>query len=318
VQPIADPIVFPPGVGVRGPCAVAVGNFDGVHLGHAAIVARLREAAGRHGVPAVVMTFDPHPASVLRPGEAPVPLTTPERRAELLVQLGVDAVCVQPADAALLAVEAEDFFARILRDRLQALATVEGQDFRFGKRRRGDVAMLARLCAAAGVSLEVVPPVVMDGEPVSSSRIRGLVAAGRIREARALSTADYRLTGTVVVGARRGATIGFPTANLADVATLLPALGVYAARVRVEGRQYAAAVHLGPNVTFGESRVSVEAHLVGFSGDLYGTSLDVDFLDRVRDTRRFASVEDLKAQLADDVATSVRIAAAAPFSSGTT
>lgn len=318
MQPIADPIVFPPGARVGGPCAVAVGNFDGVHLGHAAIVRRLREAADRLGLPAVAITFDPHPASVLRPAEAPVPLTTPERRADLLRRLGVDMVCVQPADAALMAVEAEDFFARILRDRLGARAVVEGRDFRFGARRRGDVAMLERLCAAAGSGFELVPAVVVDGEPVSSSRIRGLVAAGLIREARALLTADYRLTGTVAVGARRGATIGFPTANLSEVNTLLPALGVYAARVRLEGREHAAAVHVGPNVTFGESRVTVEAHLFGFSGDLYGRRLDVDFLDRVRDTRRFSSAEELKTQLADDVATAVRIAAAVPSPSGTT
>jgi riboflavin kinase/FMN adenylyltransferase len=310
VQPIADPIVFPPGTGGCAPCAVAVGNFDGVHVGHAAIVSRLREVAARHGVSAVVMTFDPHPASVLRPAEAPTPLTTPERRAELLADLGVDAVCVQPADAALMAVEAEDFFAGILRERLGARAIVEGQDFRFGARRRGDVAMLARLCIATDTHLDVVPPVVVGGEAVSSSRIRGLIAAGRLRDARALLTAAYRLTGTVEVGARRGATLGFPTANLAGIATLLPALGVYAARARIEGRDHVAAVHVGPNATFGERRVSVEAHLVGFSGDLYGRRLDVDFLDRVRDTRRFASVEDLKAQLADDVATAVRIAAA--------
>jgi riboflavin kinase/FMN adenylyltransferase len=318
VQPLADPIVFPRGTRPPASCAVAVGNFDGVHLGHAAIVERLRAAAVRHGVAAVAVTFDPHPASVLRPAEAPVPLTTPARRADLLLRLGVDAVCVQPADAALMAVEAEDFFRRVLRDRLAARAVVEGADFRFGARRRGDVPLLARLCAADGVELDVVEPVVVGGEPVSSSRLRGLIAAGRVAEARGLMTAPYRLTGVVVVGARRGATLGFPTANLAEVATLLPAGGVYAARVAVDGRDHAAAVHVGPNVTFGESRVSVEAHLVGFAGDLYGRTLDVDFLDRVRDTRRFASVEDLKASLADDVATAVRIAAAAASPSGAT
>jgi len=318
VQSLADPIVFPRGTRTPASCAVAVGNFDGVHLGHAAIVERLRAAAARHGVPAVAVTFDPHPASVLRPAEAPVPLTTPERRAELLLHLGVDAVCVQPADAALMAVEAEEFFRRMLRDRLAAVAVVEGADFRFGARRRGDVALLGRLCAADGVELDVVDPVVVGGEPVSSSRLRGMIAEGRVADANRLMTAAYRLSGVVEVGARRGATIGFPTANLAEVATLLPALGVYAARARIAGRSHAVAVHVGPNATFGESRVSVEAHLVGFSGDLYGRRLDVDFLDRVRDTRRFASVEDLKAQLADDVATAVRIAAAAAPPSGTT
>lgn len=315
---LAEPTVFPQAAGACAPCAVAVGNFDGVHLGHAAIVGRLRAAAARHGVPAVVLTFDPHPASIIRPGQAPLPLTTPARRAELLLALGVNAVCVQPADAALMALEAEAFYAGVLRGRFAARAIVEGQDFRFGARRRGDVAMLAALCGRDGVALDVVPPVVIDGEAVSSSRIRALVAAGRVAEARALLTAPYRLTGTVVVGARRGGTIGFPTANLAGIATLLPALGVYAAVARVDGVAMPAAVHVGPNVTFGETSVSVEAHLIGFAGDLYDRSLDVDFLDRVRDTRRFASVEDLKAQLADDVAAAGRIVAAAASSPGTT
>ena len=314
VQPIPEPIVFPLGSG-KPPeaCAVAVGNFDGVHAGHAVIAARLRLAAGRLGLPAVALTFDPHPASVLRPDRAPVPLTTPGRRAELLLELGIDAVCVQPADAALMAVEAEEFYAEVLRGRFGARAVVEGQDFRFGARRAGDVAMLERLCRSDGVELEVVAPLVVDGEPVSSSRLRRLIDAGRVGEARSLMTAAYRLTGVVTTGARRGATIGFPTANLTDIATLLPALGVYAARVQVDGDVFASAVHVGPNVTFGETRVSVEAHLIGFSGDLYGMTLDVDFLDRVRDTRHFASVDELTSQLAADVAAAARIVATDPI-----
>lgn len=315
---IAEPTVFPQAAGTCAPCAVAVGNFDGVHLGHAVIVRRLREAAGRHGVPAVVLTFDPHPASILRPEQAPRPLTTPARRAELLQSLGVDAVFVQPATAALMALEAEAFYADFLLKKFAARAVVEGQDFRFGAQRRGDVPMLATLCRQDGMELDVVPPVVVDGEPVSSSRIRALVAAGGLAAARRLLTSPYRLTGEVVVGARRGATIGFPTANLARIATLLPALGVYAAVARIDGVAIPAAVHVGPNVTFGETSVSVEAHLIGFAGDLYGRVLDVDFLDRVRDTRHFASVDDLRAQLADDVAAAGRIVAAASSSPGTT
>ena len=313
MQPIPEPLVFTADGRVpEGPRAVAVGNFDGVHVGHAAIAARLREAADRAAAAAVVLTFDPHPASVLRPEQAPAPLTTPRRRAELLFDLGVDAVHVQPVDAGLLAVEAEAFYHRILRGRMGARAVVEGADFRFGARRAGDVALLRELCRVDGVTLEVVPPVLVDGEPVSSSRLRALLAAGRVREANALATAPYRLTGTVVVGARRGATLGFPTANLAGIATLLPAPGVYGALARTGDGVFPAAVHVGPNATFGESAITVEAHLVGFTGDLYGRSLDVDFLDRVRDTRRFDSVEDLTSQLARDVAAAARIAAEFP------
>ena len=284
-------------------CAVAVGNFDGVHVGHAAIVERLLAAARSRGLPAVVYTFDPHPASVVRPEAAPVPLTTPRRRADLLAALGVDAVLVQPTDASLVALEAEAFYTEILRGRLRAAALVEGTDFRFGARRRGDMAMLAALCAADGVFLETVPPVERDGASVSSSRLRQLIGAGNVAEANGMLTAAYRCTGTVVEGARRGGTIGFPTANLGGIATLLPAGGVYAADAGIDddGARWPAAVHVGPNVSFGETSVSVEAHLIGFAGNLYGRTLHVDFLDRLRDTRKFASVDELKKQLAIDV-----------------
>jgi riboflavin kinase/FMN adenylyltransferase len=310
VQHLPVPIVFATdGSTPTAGCAVSVGNFDGVHLGHAAIASRLRMAADRHEVPAVALTFDPHPASVLRPASAPALLTTPRRRAELLLALGVDAVHVQPADSILMAVEAEDFYRGILRDRLAAKAIVEGNDFRFGARRAGDMRLLASLCDRDGVELAIVPPLVVEGDPISSSRLRSLIAAGRVRESNALATAPYRLTGTVTTGARRGATIGFPTANLAGIATLLPANGVYAARALVNGDAFPAAVHVGPNVSFDETAITVEAHLIGFSGDLYGRTLDVDFLDRVRETRRFTSIDDLTSQLSVDVAAAKRIAA---------
>lgn len=284
-------------------CAVAVGNFDGVHVGHAAIVERLLAAARERGLPAVVLTFDPHPATVVRPAAAPVPLTTPSRRAQLLSALGVDAVLVQPTDRQLVALEAEDFYRGILRERLRAVALVEGMDFHFGARRRGDIALLGGLCAADGVTLETVAPVTRGGESVSSSRLRRLIAAGAIAEANALLTAAYRATGPVIEGARRGQTIGFPTANLTAISTLVPADGVYAAHAVLadDGGVWPAAVHVGPNISFGETATSVEAHLIGFSGNLYGKRLHVDFIDRLRDTRKFATTADLKAQLAIDV-----------------
>ncbi len=292
--------------------AVAVGNFDGVHLGHAAIARRLRGAADRAGVPAVALTFDPHPAAIVRPGTAPLPLTTPARRAELLLALGLDAVLVQPAVPALMQLTAESFYQQILRGSLAALALVEGQDFRFGAGRAGDVALLARLAEADGASLEVVDPVLVDGEPVSSSRLRRLVAAGGVAAAADLGTAPLRATGRVVVGARRGTGLGFPTANLAEISTLLPAPGVYAARAAVAGevgrRWRPAAVHLGPAPTFDSAAASVEVHLIGFAGDLYDHVLDVDFLDRLRDTQRFASPAELKTQLAADVARAAALA----------
>ncbi len=321
VQVIAPPIVFSAAAGRwRGAfdrdgspaagCAVSVGNFDGVHLGHAALAARLRAVAERLGVPAAALTFDPHPASLVRPGAAPVPLTTPARRAELLLGLGLDAVLVQPVSRGLIDLPAESFYREVLRGRLEAAALVEGPDFRFGARRAGDVGLLRGLCAADGVELEVVEPVAAAGDTVSSSRIRALVAAGDVAAANALLTAPFRVTGMVVTGARRGAGLGFPTANLAEIATLVPGPGVYAAWAVVPGRAdaHAAAVHVGANLTFGATVPTVEAHLVGFAGDLYGRTLDVDFLERLRETRRFDSAHDLKAQLARDVDAAVAVA----------
>lgn len=320
---IEHPIVFPAAdrwTPDAAATAVAVGNFDGVHVGHAEIVRRLVGAARRIGAPAVVYTFDPHPAAIVRPEAAPQPLTTPARRAELLLALGVDAVLVQPTDRAFMALAAETFYSDILRGRLRARALVEGADFRFGAGRHGDVRLLEALSAADGVTLDVVPPVVVDGAAVSSSRLRALLREGNVRAANALSTAAYRLTGTVVEGARRGGPLGFPTANLAAIATLLPTHGVYAGWATPAGdkRRYPAAIHIGPNVSFGATAVSVEAHLIGFGGDLYGTTLHVDFLERLRDTRRFASIDDLKAQLGADVARAEAIARVANSSERTT
>ena len=318
-MPLPAPLVFgsPACTPPLARAAVAVGNFDGVHLGHAAIVRRLVAAAARLDVPAIALTFDPHPASLVRPGRAPAPLTTPARRAELLLALGLDAVLVQPTDAAFVALSAEEFFTRVLRDRLGGVAFVEGQDFRFGAGRVGDIERLEQLAAAEGATVEVVPAVRVGGETVSSSRLRTLLSAGDVAAAAAIATAPYRLTGSVEPGARRGAGLGFPTANLGRIATLVPAAGVYAARARLAGDGAApvwlpAAVNIGTSPTFETTTPTVEAHLVGYAGDCYGRVLDVDFLARLRDTRRFASVEDLKTQLADDVARAVTIASGQP------
>ena len=291
-------------------CGVVVGNFDGVHLGHAEIIRRLVAACRGRGMPAAVLTLDPHPAAIVRPEAVPPPLTTISRRAELLLALGVDAVLVQPADADLMRLSAEQFFRDMLQERLRAAALIEGADFRFGAGRRGDVALLETLCRAANVSLEVVPPVIVGNTAVSSSRLRGLVAAGSVDEAAALATAPYRLSGTVIEGAKRGGPLGFPTANLGAIATLLPGQGVYAgwATVGNTGQRHPTAIHIGPNVSFGVEAVSVEAHLIGFRGDLYGATLHVDFLARLRDTRRFASLDELTTQLAADVARAAEIA----------
>jgi riboflavin kinase/FMN adenylyltransferase len=202
-----------------------------------------------------------------------------------------------------MAIEAEDFYRKLLRERLSVRGLVEGNDFRFGTGRRGTIDMLADLCRGDGVELAVVGPVEHGDEPVSSSRLRRLIAAGDVAVANSLLTAPYRCTGSVIEGAKRGRTLGFPTANLGGLATLVPGQGVYAGRVTIApgAEAWPAAVHIGPNVSFGETAMTVEAHLVGFEGDLYGRTLHVDFLERLRETRRFASVAELTRQLTDDV-----------------
>lgn len=289
--------------------AVSVGNFDGVHLGHARIVEGLLAKARAVGGAAVVFTFEPHPVRLLRPTEAPPPLTWTARKAELLAALGIEAMVAYPTDEALLALSPAEFFSRIVQGKLAARAMVEGQNFFFGRDRSGNVDTLRKLTAEAGMDLEIVPPVVVDGEVVSSSRVRRLIAAGRVDEARRLLTQPYRVRGMVTHGAGRGARLGFPTANVDAVDTLLPGTGVYAGRAYALGESWPAAINVGPNPTFGEHALKVEVHLIGAQVELYGQPLEVDFLKRLRDVHSFAAVGALREQLERDVEAARRYAA---------
>jgi riboflavin kinase/FMN adenylyltransferase len=281
--------------------ALAVGNFDGVHLGHARVLERLVANARRVGGAAVVFTFDPHPVQVLRPQLAPPPLTQTDRKAQLLAPWGVDAVIAYPTDAAFLMQTARQFFDQIVRARLEARALVEGAGFLFGRGRQGNIQLLRRFCAETAVELEVVEPVVVEGQPVSSSRIRALLAQGDVDLARRMLTEPYRVRGTVVHGAGRGASLGFPTANLTGVETLVPAEGIYAGRAAADGAIWPAAISVGPNPTFGEGGLKIEAHLIDYRGALYGRPLEVEFLSRLRGVEKFPSVDQLIAQMQRDV-----------------
>lgn len=289
--------------------AVAIGNFDGVHRGHARIVERLIARAAEVGGPAVVFTFDPHPVRLLRPAETPPPLTWTDRKAELLGELGVDAMIAYPTDEALLRLSAREFFDGIVRGKLDARAMVEGPNFFFGRGREGDIDLLRQLTAEAGMLLEVVEPVIVDGDFVSSSRVRRLLSEGRVDEARRMLTRPYRIRGMVTHGAGRGAKIGFPTANVDAIDTLLPGPGVYAGIGAVSGAVWPAAINVGANPTFGEYALKVEVHLIGNSEPLYGLPLEVDFLSRLRDIHPFPDVDALRAQLRRDVADAARVAA---------
>lgn len=288
--------------GTVGGGFVSIGNFDGVHRGHRSMLATLVRRARQFSVPAVVFTFDPHPIVLLRPEQSPPPLSTTERKLELLAECGVDCTLVYPTDRALLDLPPRQFFDEIVRGRLAARGLVEGPNFCFGHDRAGNIALLADYCSAAGLMLDVVPSVEVDGVLVSSTEIRGLVQRGEVRSAGMLLGSPYRVRGRVAEGARRGRTLGFPTANLGQIRTVLPREGVYAGRALVDGAAYAAGINVGPNPTFAEQSHKFEVHLIDFEGDLYERWLDVELIDRIRDTVAFAGLEELRRQLQSDMA----------------
>ena len=285
---------------LRG-CALTIGNFDGVHLGHQVIVRTLLEKARGCGGPAAVVTFDPSPARLLRPESRTELLTTLEERGGILQRLGVDAVVVIETTPDLLALGPREFFDEILIDRFGVRAIAEGRNFRFGRGRGGSVETLEEYCREAGVDLAVVPDQYLDGQVISSSSIRRLLSAGDVGEASQMLGRPYAVAGEVVRGAARGRQIGFPTANLGPPATMLPAHGVYACRVEIDGTSYAAASHVGPNTTFGESDARLECHVIDFAGDLYGRTLRVEFLRRLRGAQKYDGVEPLVRQMHIDV-----------------
>jgi len=232
----------------------------------------------------------------------PPRLTTMETRAELRHGLGVDHVVVLRTSPDLLALEAEDFFSQVVVNGIAARALVEGENFAFGRGRKGNIERLEDFCRIHGLALTIVPRQDLGAVEISSSAVRTSLLAGDVALAARQLGRCYRLSGNVTTGAKRGRTIGFPTANLAGIATLIPRDGVYAVRANVGDRTWPAAVNVGPNPTFGETARKVEVHLLDFTGDLYGTTLSFDFVARLRDTRTFASVDELRTQLQQDIA----------------
>jgi len=279
----------------RTPRSLAVGMFDGVHVGHREVI---RSASS-------VLTFDPHPAQVVAPDRAPALLTPLEVKADLIAGLGVQELIVVRFDAAFAALEAEQFIDEVLVDRLDAREVSVGENYRFGARARGDAALLA---ADGRFGVRVVPLCEVDGEVVSSSRIRALVAAGEVGHAARLLGAPFELRGTVIDGDRRGRTLGFPTANLAPPrGSVYPGHGVYACLAG----DHAAAVSIGVRPTFGSGLTElIEAFLIDFEGDLYGSELRLRFLERLRGERRFDSERALIEAMHDDVARARAVCAA--------
>jgi riboflavin kinase/FMN adenylyltransferase len=269
---------------------VAVGEFDGVHLGHRAVI------AGSD----TVLTFEPHPLAVIRPEAAPKLLTSLERKAELVASLGVEELVVIPFDEAFSQRSAQEFLDDVLVERLQATHVSVGENFRFGHRAGGDTKLLR---SDGRFEARVVPLVEVEGEVVSSSHIRGLVLAGEIEHAAAFLGSPFAMRGEVVGGDRRGRELGFPTANLVPDQTLIqPGHGIYAARANFDGTERCAAVNVGVRPQFKTDLVVlVEAFLLDWDGDLYGRTLTIEFVRRLRGERRFDSVEELIAQMHRDV-----------------
>jgi riboflavin kinase/FMN adenylyltransferase len=280
---------------------VALGNFDGFHKGHQAVVGRAVELARAQRRPALVATFDPHPMRFFRPECPWFRLTTMDQRARLIEAAGVDGLYVFRFDADFAAASPEGFVTDWLGGRLGAAGVVTGEDFTFGRDRAGDVGLLARLGAAHGLSAEVVPPVSEDGVPVSSSRIREALREGDCETATRLLTRPFAIEGIVEHGDKRGRAIGYPTANLSLDRYLRPRFGVYAVRGRLpDGRRLDGAANLGIRPTFEPPKELLEPYFFDFEGDLYGQRIEVELISFLRPEGKFETLDALKAQMALD------------------
>ncbi len=285
----------------RGSTAT-VGSFDGVHLGHQAVLREIARRANAAGRSSVLVTFEPHPLEVVNPQAAPPLLTTGPERREILAQTPLDYVLFLRFDRRLAELSPEDFVRGVLLDRCSMRELVIGHDHGFGRGRSGDVETLRRLGASLRFEVAVVEAVDVGEQHVSSSRIRRAVAGGDLATAARMLGRPYSVSGIVGQGERRGRLLGVPTINLADVPPqkLLPPDGVYAARIEWRGGRAGGMLNQGPRPTFGDGRRIIEAHLFGFDGDLYGEWVRIEWVERLRDVQRFASVEQLQQQLERD------------------
>ena len=288
---------------------LTIGSFDGVHLGHQQIIHDLVKGAHDNGQPAVVVTFHPHPQLIIKKEGRPFYLTLPGKRAQLLGDLGVDIVLTYPFSSETSQMRAEEFIA-LLHQRLQFSRLWVGYDFALGRNREGDPAFLKNLGQQFGYTLKEILPYSIDGELVSSSRIRKSIRKGEMRETAALLGRPFEVTGTVVVGENRGKSLGFATSNLdvpQEIVGIKP--GVYASLTDVDGQTWKAVTNIGFRPTFGEGILSprIEAHLLGFSGNLYGEELSLKFVERLRDEMKFDQVSALQAQIKVDIAQALHL-----------
>jgi len=281
--------------------AVTIGNYDGLHLGHQAIIKQVIERARGEGGEAVVLTFEPHPVKFLHP-ELQIPLITPNRKKMLLLeQFGIDCTINLPFTMDVARMSAEEFIEKIVLDRIAPRWLVIGFNFTFGKGRRGTAADLKKMGERLGFEVEVIPPFTVDDTVVSSTRIRELITEGRVAEANRMLGRDFFILGTVIHGHARGKGLGFPTANLEITSDLYPKKGVYAATVILGEETYSGVVNIGTNPTFGDEKFAVEVFLFDYEGDLYDKVLQVALVDRLRDEQTFPSPDALVRQMEKDI-----------------
>ena len=281
--------------------SLTVGNFDGVHLGHRELLRRTVARGREAGTIAVALMFNPHPVRFFSPGARFYEITGEEEKTDLIAQTGIDVLVIESFDGTIGGMRPDEFARQILAQRLRARWVTVGYDFTFGRNRSGSPAMLAEVGQELGFEVDVVPPLLRGGLIVSSTRIRGLLLAGRVREAEELLCRPYRMSGPVVTGAGRGKDMGFPTANIRFSQELVPLPGVYVVEAEVGGILYRSVASVGFNPTFGENSLGLEVHVMDFHRDIYGENIAVYFRDRIRDERKFKSVQELVRQIEKDV-----------------
>jgi len=293
LQQLKEPLINP---------VLTIGNFDGVHKGHLALFDMVKERARSIGGQSALMTFDPHPIKVMKPGNGPPLITLTQQKLELIEDADIDVIFCIPFTKEFASISASEFVQNILVDRIGVREIVVGYDYTFGQGRKGDIGLLQEMGGTLGFMVHVVEPVHVGDKLVSSTSIRKLVQDGNLSEAKQLLGRDYQILGTVVRGKDRGGRLlGFPTANLELIDELVPKVGVYAVKIAVGDQSLDGVTNIGYNPTFGKGPFSVETHILDFKEDLLGRSIRVKFVERLRDERPFGSVKDLSDQIGRDV-----------------
>ena len=287
--------------------AITIGNFDGVHRGHQALFGKVRQWAEKLGGQSAVATFDPHPIEVLSPQNAPAFITCHRLKMDLIADCGIDATIVIPFNHIFSRMSAREFVEIVLVENIGAKAIIVGHDYRFGHSREGNIAFLRQLGSEYGFEVDTVAGIRVNDTMVSSTTIRQMIAGGKISDANKLLGRLFEVSGEVITGQRRGIGLGFPTANIRMPSMASPPTGVYVIEAEVEGKRYGGAANLGYNPTFGNTELSLEAHLFDFDRDIYGKTIVIRFIDRLRDEIRFSGPAELVAQIGKDVAEAKKI-----------